>query len=129
MYHTETWIAHVPIHLLSMEFESTKTIRWMLKQSPVPGHVTDIDLRLDDEDAFGRIRCPLCGWQPTPSSMWCCHVSRTPEPFFEGCGTMWNTFSTRGRCPGCAHQWRWTTCLRCEGWSLHDEWYEESSRR
>jgi hypothetical protein len=28
-------------------------------------------------------------------------------------------------CPGCAHQWRYTACLRCEGWSLHEDWYVE----
>ena len=35
----------------------------------------------------------------------------------------WNTFETRGKCPDCAHQWRWTSCLRCEGWSRHEDWY------
>ena len=48
----------------------------------------------------------------------------TPEPPFDGCGTSWNTFLTRGRCPGCRHQWQWTSCLRCHGWSLHEDWYE-----
>jgi hypothetical protein len=101
----------------------------MLKKGPVTGPITDIQRRLDDEDVFGRIRCPLCGWQPAPSSVWCCEAAKAPEPFFEGCGTTWNTFSTRGRCPGCAHQWRWTSCLRCAEWSLHDEWYEDTPRR
>ena len=50
--------------------------------------------------------------------------SGTPEPFFEACGTVWNTFATHGRCPGCSHQWRWTTCLRCQEPSLHVDWYE-----
>jgi hypothetical protein len=75
-------------------------------------------------DAFERIRCPLCEWHPTPASVWCCYGADTPEPMFEGCGTEWNTFTTRGRCPGCHHQWRWTSCLRCSGWSLHEDWYE-----
>ena len=83
-----------------------------------------IGLRPDDEDAFERIRCPLCAWQPTPSSSWCCQGEGTPEPPFDWCLTTWNTFTTRGRCPGCRHQWRWTSCLRCHGWSLHDDWYE-----
>ena len=43
----------------------------------------------------------------------------------DACGTAWNTFATRGRCPGCAHQWRWTSCLRCDQWSPHGDWYEE----
>ena len=117
------------MNLLPTEPESTGAERWMLKKSPVHGEITDIDHRLDDEEAFEDIRCPLCGWQPMPSSMWCCYTDGTPEALFEWCGTIWNTFSTRGRCPGCAHQWRWTSCLRCEGWSLHDEWYEETPRR
>ena len=100
-------------------------IGWLLKKGPLPGYITDLDRRLDDDEAFSGIRCPLCEWRPLPSSTWCCDASVAPEPFFEGCGTMWNTFATRGRCPGCAHQWRWTSCLRCHGWSLHDDWYEE----
>ena len=78
----------------------------------------------DSDDAFERIRCPLCDWRPRRSSTWCCVVQGTPEPPFEWCGTSWNTFSTRGRCPGCAHQWKWTSCLRCHGFSLHEDWYE-----
>jgi hypothetical protein len=79
----------------------------------------------DGVERFDRIRCPLCRWHPTPSSRWSCLCIDTPEPFFESCGTTWNTFTTRGRCPGCGHQWQWTSCLRCGGWSLHDDWYED----
>jgi hypothetical protein len=80
---------------------------------------------LDVADVFGRVRCPLCAWRPDSSSRWCCNTFDTPEPDFGGCGTVWNTFSTRGQCPGCEHQWRWTSCLSCLGWSLHKDWYEE----
>ncbi len=76
-----------------------------------------------EENEFGRIRCPLCHWQPTASSLWCCGTCDHPEYFFRACGTMWNTFTTRGLCPGCAHQWRYTVCLRCKGWALHEDWY------
>lgn len=79
----------------------------------------------DEEAIFGRIRCPQCSWQPVPSSMWSCVSVGAPEHFSEGCGEVWNTFLTRGRCPGCAHQWRFTSCLRCSQWSLHEDWYEE----
>jgi hypothetical protein len=78
----------------------------------------------DDEEAFERIRCPLCNWRPTPSSSWCCWGEGTPEPPFDWCGTSWNTFLTSGLCPGCQHQWQWTSCLRCHSWSLHEDWYE-----
>ncbi len=89
------------------------------------------DLTVDEEDATRGIRCPLCSWQPSPGSRWHCQGGvLTPEPEFAGCGTVWNTFSTAGRCPGCSHQWKWTSCLSCSEWSLHDDWYEgEDGRR
>lgn len=77
----------------------------------------------DDTD-FQRIRCPHCKWQPTAASRWFCADADAPEFFYGGCGTMWNTFKTRGKCPGCNHQWKWTSCLRCAGWSRHEDWYE-----
>jgi hypothetical protein len=70
-----------------------------------------------------RIRCPLCLWQPAPSSRWYCTDCAHPEYFHGGCGMAWNTFDTRGRCPGCDHRWRWTACLSCAEWSLHEDWY------
>jgi hypothetical protein len=82
---------------------------------------------LDDEESFEGIRCPLCLWRPSASSLWCCASTGTPEPFVGGCGTSWNTFATRGRCPGCSHQWQWTSCLRCAAWSLHEDWYERDA--
>ena len=110
-------------------YDSTATIGWLLKKSPAPEQITDVVGRLEDEDAFGHIRCPLCTWQPSTSSRWSCYADGTPEISFEGCGTTWNTFATGGRCPGCAHRWRWTKCLRCDEWSLHDDWYEQSPGR
>src|SRR4029079_11522948 len=78
-----------------------------------------------ERDAEQRgVRCPLCGWRPTAASRWCCWWSDGPEPYFASCGAEWNTFSTRVRCPGCRHQWQWTSCLRCAEWSPHNEWYE-----
>lgn len=78
----------------------------------------------DDDEALQGIRCPKCAWRPAPSDLWCCLRIDTPEPPFPACGTEWNTFSTHGKCPGCAHQWQWTSCLRCGEWSLHEDWYE-----
>jgi hypothetical protein len=85
------------------------------------------DVFAEDEEGISGIRCPRCGWRPSPSCVWSCEWVDTPEPYFEACGTVWNTFSTRGRCPGCHHQWQWTSCLRCDEWSLHDDWYEKTS--
>jgi hypothetical protein len=89
--------------------------------------VADIaDLERDDE--LPGVRCPLCAWRPTTASRWCCWWDEGPEPYFAACGAQWNTFTTRGRCPGCQHQWQWTSCLRCGEWSPHDDWYEEAEQ-
>jgi hypothetical protein len=81
----------------------------------------------EDEGApdFGRIRCPACRWRPNASSRWACGDCGHPEHFYGGCGAVWNTFDTRGRCPGCGHLWRWTRCLSCRAWSPHEDWYEK----
>lgn len=76
-----------------------------------------------------RVRCPACKWQPSVSSRWYCGDCPHPEGFFGGCGAFWNTFETNGVCPGCKHQWRWTVCLRCLQWALHDDWYVDDDSR
>ncbi len=68
----------------------------------------------DDKSGNGKIRCPGCGWKPRKDSLWSCS-----EPCFH----TWNTFDTRGRCPGCSRQWTHTACLQCSGWFLHEDWY------
>ena len=79
----------------------------------------------EDDNRTRRIRCPRCQWVPESSSRWSCLDSRGyPEYFDGGCGTSWNTFQTRGKCPGCSHQWKWTICLACAAWSIHGDWYE-----
>src|SRR5262245_3895795 len=98
---------------------------WLFKQD-TPGHVDWLTaFRQGEETDRGRIRCPLCEWQPHPSSSWRCSRVDLPEGFLGGCRTVWNTFATHGRCPGCRYQWRWTKCLRCDAWSLHDDWYAD----
>jgi hypothetical protein len=77
---------------------------------------------------FRRIRCPLCRWCPRKSSRWFCADCDAPEFFYGGCGTLWNTFETGGKCPTCQYQWRWTSCLNCRGWSLHEDWYKNDSK-
>jgi hypothetical protein len=102
---------------------------WCLKPTPPFGVVPTFKIDDDQLDGFGKIRCPKCQWAPEPSSRWMCAGSaESPEPPFRGCGMSWNTFETRGRCPSCAHQWRWTACLRCGTWSRHDDWYDASRR-
>jgi hypothetical protein len=95
------------------------------KNDRAPERVTFDIPRVGDAEPFEGIRCPHCSWRPSPSNTWSCSWLGTPEPYFESCGAVWNTFATRGRCPGCAHQWTWTSCLNCGQWSLHDDWYED----
>jgi hypothetical protein len=58
------------------------------------------------------IRCPQCKWAPRTKNLWSCK-----------CGHRWNTFDTRGLCPGCGYQWEITGCLQCGAMSPHAEWY------
>lgn len=70
----------------------------------------------DDRDRHRRVRCPACQWEPRHTDSWMC------DP---GCGHCWNTFLTRGECPGCEKLWRETACLRCGVWSRHADWYTD----
>ena len=100
------------------------SLQLLRRDKQTSGPAIDEITKRDQEDVFAGIRCPRCNWRPSGSSLWCCDCKGTPEPVFESCGTIWNTFSTRGRCPGCSHQWLWTSCLRCRDASLHESWYE-----
>ncbi len=82
----------------------------------------------DEGPDFKRIRCPLCRWHPNASSRWVCSYCPDPENFHGGCHAVWNTFETRGLCPGCGHQWRWTACLSCHRWSPHEDWYVDDDK-
>ena len=81
----------------------------------------------DAELASAKIRCPRCAWQPDRRSRWFCLPMGAPEFFANGCGHSWNTFDTRGRCPGCSHQWQHTSCHQCTATSPHEDWYERAS--
>jgi hypothetical protein len=114
--------AHEVIGLLSVGGDEVSVRNH--RGDPTGGQTIIETIESDDREDGVRIRCPLCAWEPPPSSLWCCHGAGTPEAPFHGCDAIWNTFATQGRCPTCAHQWRWTSCLRCDGWSLHEDWYE-----
>jgi len=101
---------------------------WLLKESRRLDEVITTRFESSEDEGLNGISCPLCSWRPSAEDTWGCQSQDTPEPPFQSCGTAWNTFSTRGKCPGCAHQWRWTSCLRCGQWSLHEEWYEANRR-
>jgi hypothetical protein len=87
---------------------------WLLKAPP--GGVSLPDERTGSVrvGGRGRIRCPKCGWQPSRHDVWMCV-----------CLHSWNTFDTKGVCPGCGIKWSDTQCLRCKQWSRHDDWYED----
>lgn len=93
---------------------------FLFRKSPGFDDYSKTEELKDTPGNFSRIRCPLCDWQPRASSRWCCGDYGSHD----GCGTVWNTFDTRGRCPGCNYQWKLTDCLRCGGTSLHEAWYE-----
>jgi hypothetical protein len=100
----------------------------LFQKSQLPDEASESVIESEDEAPdFSRIRCPLCLWRPVAESRWYCVNCAHPEYFFRACGTGWNTFTTRGLCPGCGHQWRWTACLFCHGWSLHQDWYEKET--
>jgi hypothetical protein len=65
--------------------------------------------------AMPGIRCPKCKWVPRTKNRWTCE-----------CGHDWNTFETRGHCPGCRYQWEITQCLQCGARSPHPEWYADN---
>jgi hypothetical protein len=96
---------------------------------PGTGVITHKWLDEDVDEDGARIRCPMCEWKPGRASKWFCGPCDIPEGFRGGCGMSWNTFTTRGRCPGCNHQWRWTSCLACGQWSLHEDWYQTDDRK
>lgn len=97
----------------------------LFRQGTMPTDKLDITPQKDDDESnYSRIRCPLCKWQPDSSSRWYCGGDGPPE-YYEGCGKGWNTFDTGGLCPGCQHQWRWTACLWCGNYSLHEAWYTD----
>jgi hypothetical protein len=100
----------------------------LLKESRHVERIIRTRIDSEEDDQLNGIRCPRCSWRPSPHDLWCCHAEDTPEPPFPSCGTEWNTFSTHGRCPGCSHQWRWTSCLLCGEWSPHEDWYEHSQK-
>ena len=89
----------------------------LFEKSRVVKDLSQTQQELEEETDFSRIRCPLCLWQPRRSDRWCRVDCAAPEYFFDGCGVVWNTFETRGICPHCSHQWQWTACLACHGWS------------
>jgi hypothetical protein len=110
--------------VISLEFYLAAIILLLFQKDLAQAGITEQLAEPDNEEnEFSRIRCPLCRWQPTASSRWVCGAGGKMEGPFQGCGTSWNTFTTRGVCPGCAHQWRHTACLRCHRWSLHEDWY------
>jgi hypothetical protein len=97
----------------------------LLKRDPRWRPVAVDEVSDDQRPADARIRCPLCKWEPRHSALWTCADCPVPEGLASGCGTSWHTFDTRGRCPGCQHQWRWTMCLACGRRSPHADWYSE----
>jgi hypothetical protein len=94
---------------------------WALKPKSPPESSPDaralVDALLGLGGGNGRIRCPHCAWRPRKFDRWSCRY----------CFTSWNTFDTRGVCPGCDHAWLHTMCISCHRWARHEEWYEKGA--
>ena len=61
------------------------------------------------------VECPRCHYRPTPLDRWVC------QP--DGCGLLWDTFTTGAKCPGCGAQFSWTACPECGEVFSHRAWY------
>ncbi|MCR6642006.1 MAG: hypothetical protein NVV82_24225 [Sporocytophaga sp.] len=59
------------------------------------------------------IQCSVCEWRPDGEIHWAC-----------SCGHRWNTFKTKGKCPGCKKQWENTRCPGCGKSTPHKDWYK-----
>ena len=79
-------------------------------------HETDRRSGSSIKNREAKIRCPKCAWKPGKHDRWLCL-----------CGHVWNTFDTRGLCPGCDAKWKQTQCLKCQQMSLHEAWYDDGS--
>ena len=66
------------------------------------------------DSSSAEIYCPQCEWRPHPEDKWEC---------LPPCATQWNTFWTRGVCPGCGVKWPSTQCFGCGHYSPHESWY------
>ena len=83
--------------------------QWVFRPNPV---ATDAE-----SDAANRpradVRCPQCGWNPSPVNRWQCGT----------CSMEWDTFATRAVCPQCSTPYPSTHCLSCKQSSAHVDWY------
>ena len=101
---------------------------WLLLRKGTADEDWQVAEAVKEDLNFAGIRCPLCRWRPARSSRWVCVSVGHPENYFDGCHARWNTFETRGVCPGCSHQWKWTMCLSCHKASPHEDWYEDREK-
>ncbi len=81
---------------------------------------------LEEAQQPPRIRCPRCGYEPNRRDRWSCTARLASG---ELCLESWNTFATRGVCPACTHRYLRTQCVRCGGWSLHEDWYTDEGNK
>jgi hypothetical protein len=85
---------------------------WFSSSIMAFARATDADA--EPATSLPPVACPRCGERPPNAAVWMCAP---------GCHTSWNTFNTRGRCPGCGKQWTETACLACGQMSPHEDWY------
>jgi Zn-dependent protease len=76
-------------------------------------------LRLERLPRHEHCRCPGCGKSPPRGEFWQC----------EHCVTRFDTFATRGRCPGCGAWYLETACPHCHALHHVDVWYRPEDVR
>ena len=54
-------------------------LRMFLKDGRASDEITANVFESDRDDAFSGIRCPLCAWRPSASSLWCCDCVGIPS--------------------------------------------------
>lgn len=85
-------------------------LRWL---RATPRRALPPSVRVPYRTGRAPVACPQCKAVPDADSRWQC----------EFCYCLWNTFDTRGTCPGCSFRFRATSCLVCKTSSRHDDWY------
>ena len=80
-------------------FSAFRVSRYMIQLENLPRH--------------RECTCPSCGISPPAGPFWAC----------EHCATHFDTFRTRGKCPGCGAWYLETACPHCRTQHHIDQWF------
>ena len=97
------FLAFVAVFIAMRSFFAFQAARSMLRLERLPRHE--------------HCACPGCGEAPPRGAYWQC----------EHCVTRFDTFETRGRCPGCGAWYLETACPHCHASNHVDAWYRPAA--